>query len=165
MSKGRPRKSIEAHKRDGTYREDRHGKETRIESKPDKPLWLSPQAETLWDIEFDRLCGHWVLYPGDSYLLGQFFEACAVAVLARRSMYPEDPRDESIGLHGAVVAKPNNFTGEMELKKHPGITAWKDAVEMMRKIGSEFERRGSERPDPPSNEPKPDDPPPVQRKT
>lgn len=158
MSKGRPPKSTSDHLRDGTYRNSRHSDEKqRTKGVPRKPVWLSPQAEVLWDQEFATLCDQWVLYESDSYTMGQFFEACAVAVMARQSMYPDNPKEESIGLHGAVIGKPNNFTGELELKKHPGITAWKDAVSVMQKIVQEIERRGArdhpEKPD--------DDTPPV----
>jgi phage terminase small subunit len=144
MTRGRKPKASSEHLRDGTFRPDRHSAEFQREpGMPDKPLWLSPQGSLLWDQEFPNLCGQWILYKSDSYLLGQFFEACAIAVLARRSMYCENPDDETMGLHGAVTAKPNNFTGELELKKHPGITAWKDAVTLMKSIASDMERRGA----------------------
>lgn len=49
---GRPPKPTERHKRDGTYRADRHG--DRLESPttagaPDRPEWLSGEAEIWWD--------------------------------------------------------------------------------------------------------------------
>ena len=164
MTRGRKPLPVEQHLQNDSYREDRHGGSGFNPERPPKPVWLSPQAGVLWDQEFEALCGHWVLYRTDSYLIGQFFEACAVAILARKSMYCEDPDEESITLHGAVIGKPNNFTGELELKKHPGITAWKDAVSLMKGIAADIERRGAQE-KPADNDSSDDAPPPVARST
>ena len=65
---GRPPKSIEEHKRDGTYRQDRHGSRSEIviDGKPKRPLGMSADAKKHWDSFVPMLTARGVLTAADT---------------------------------------------------------------------------------------------------
>ena len=99
---------------------------------PDKPATLSALAGALWDREVPKMVDAGLLDRIDGLLLGQYFEAAALAAVAVRNMSNDD------GVVEPLLLVPNNFTGEMGLKKSPGVAVWKDAVATMRQLAAEF---------------------------
>jgi P27 family predicted phage terminase small subunit len=87
----------------------------------------------MWDVEVPKMSDAGLLDRIDGLMLGQYFQAWAICVVALRGM-----TDDDSGEVDPLVFEPNDFTGEMKVKKHPGMTAWKDAVGVMTRIATEF---------------------------
>ena len=55
---GRPPKTEEQHRRDGTYQPCRHGGSDPARGKPRRPDWLDDDAGWLWDVLTENMVGH-----------------------------------------------------------------------------------------------------------
>lgn len=138
MAKGRKPKPVEVKRREGNP-----GKRALPDvvlvggrGEPDKPPGLSGVADALWDLEVPKMAHAGLLDRIDGPMLGQYFEAWAVCIGAARELYGDE--NSSDFLTGPVIWQPNDSSGEMTPKKHPGVTALKDGQTMMRQIATEF---------------------------
>lgn len=128
MAKGRPKKSAAEAKLQGTFRADRHAEAVRVApGVPVKPPGMSEQASALWDAYVPLLAQSGVLEQVDGLGLAQAFEAYVLAQRAR-SIVGDEP---------VIEDDPYN-DGRIVLKKHPGVTAWKDAVGVLRGLLADY---------------------------
>lgn len=128
MAKGRPKKSAAEAKLQGTFRSDRHSDAVSIApGEPVKPPGLSDAASALWDAYVPLLAQGGVLEQVDGLGLGQAFEAYVLAQRAR----------SVVGDMPVIEDDPYN-DGRIVLKKHPGVTAWKDAVGVLRGLLADY---------------------------
>lgn len=130
MAKGRKPKPVEVKRREGNPGKRPLPDATLIGGRgaPDKPLGLSTVAGSLWDIEVPKMVDAGVLDLCDGPVLGQYFEAWSIAIMAAKEV------DEN----GAMILVPNDFTGEMKTKRNPATIVLKDAQQTMRMIASEY---------------------------
>lgn len=125
---GQNRKSKAEAAASGTYRADRHAEPVKIApGAPIKPPGMSEAASALWDAYVPVLSCSGVLEQVDGLGLAQAFEAYVLAQRAR-SIVGDSP---------VVEDDPYN-DGRIVLKKHPGVTAWKDAVGVLRGLLSDY---------------------------
>ena len=128
MAKGRPRKPAAQAKLDGTFRADRHVEPVSIApGMPVKPPGMSRDAEALWNCYVPILAEGGVLEQVDGLGLAQAFEAYVLAMRAR----------DVVGDMPVIEDDPYN-DGRIVLKKHPGVTAWKDAVGVLRGLLADY---------------------------
>lgn len=125
---GQNRKSAEQAKRSGTFQPSRHVEPVRVApGTPVKPPGMTTQASELWDAYVPLLAASGVLEQVDGLGLAQAFEAYVLAQRAR-SIVGDEP---------VVEDDPYN-DGRIVLKKHPGVTAWKDAVGVLRGLLADY---------------------------
>ena len=138
MTKGRKPKPVEVKRREGNPGKRALPDVVTVAGRglPDKPVGLSDLAGSLWDVEVPKMAADGLLDQIDGPVLGQYFEAWGLAIGSIKAVYGDD--DTSDLLKGPVTWTPNDFTGELTAKKHPGITAWKDATATMQRIAAEF---------------------------
>lgn len=118
---GHNKKSKEQAELSGTARSDRHTTAKSIApGVPDKPAMMSDEASELWDVYVPMFADAGILEQIDALGLAQLFEAYSLACAAR----------ETVG--DAVVYEKEDQFGNITLVKHPGVTAWKDAVGVLR---------------------------------
>lgn len=107
---GRPQKDTQQHKRDGTYRADRHA--DRLESPtmtgaPDKPRWLGKEAAAWWDGVIGCLPAE-VLGKVDEYALALLVEKWAEwrrYVLALEDIDVTDKEHYKVAMLANMAAK------------------------------------------------------------
>jgi phage terminase small subunit len=88
---------------------------------------MSSDAEALWDCYVPILAEGGVLEQVDGLGLAQAFEAYVLAMRAR----------DVVGDSPVIEDDPYN-DGRVVLKKHPGVTAWKDAVGVLRGLLADY---------------------------
>lgn len=139
MTRGRKPKPVEVKRREGNPGKRPLPDPLLIGGRgvPEQPLGLSPPAAVLWNSEVPKMARAGLLDLVDGPILGQFFEAWAVAIASMREMYAIGDEDRSEFDKGPVIYTPNNFDGRLVAKKHPAVTAWKDAVATMNRIAAE----------------------------
>lgn len=124
----RQKKSKQQAERDGTYRKDRHKDAARIAAgSPVKPPGMSRAASELFDVYVPLMSEAGILEQIDGLGLAQIFEAYVLAMRAR----------DVVGDEPVIEDDPFN-DGRIVLKKHPGVTAWKDAVSVLRGLLGDF---------------------------
>lgn len=125
---GQNRKSKAEASATGTFRADRHAEPVSIApGAPVKPPGMSEPAAALWDAYVPLLAASGVLEQVDGLGLAQAFEAYVLAQRAR-SIVGDSP---------IVEDDPYN-DGRIVLRKHPGVTAWKDAVGVLRGLLADY---------------------------
>lgn len=125
---GQNRKSAEQARRSGTFQPSRHQEPVSIApGMPVKPPGMSTDAEALWDAYVPILAEGGVLEQVDGLGLAQAFEAYVLAMRAR----------DVVGDSPVIEDDPYN-DGRIVLKKHPGVTAWKDAVGVLRGLLADY---------------------------
>lgn len=125
---GQNRKSADEARRSGTFQPSRHVEAVRVApGVPVKPPGMSVQAEALWDAYVPLLAQGGVLEQVDGLGLAQAFEAYVLAQRAR----------SVVGDMPVIEDDPYN-DGRVVLKKHPGVTAWKDAVGVLRGLLADY---------------------------
>lgn len=118
---GHNKKSKEQAELSGTARPDRHTSAKSIApGTPEKPMLMSDRAEELWDIYVPMFADAGLLEQIDALGLAQLFEAYAIACRAIEE------------LNGDTIYEKSDQFGNITLVKHPAVTAWKDAVGVMR---------------------------------
>lgn len=112
----------------GTARKDRHvDAVTLAPGIPIKPPGLSDDASALWDVYVPVLADGGHLERIDGLGLAQLFEAYVIAHRAR-DVVGDTP----------VIEDDPYMDGRIVLKKHPGVTAWKDAVGVLRGLLADY---------------------------
>lgn len=125
---GQNRKSADEARRSGTYQPSRHGEPVQIApGVPIKPPGMTRAASDLWDAYVPLLSQSGMLEQVDGLGLAQAFEAYVLAQRAR-SIVGDEP---------VVEDDPYN-DGRIVLRKHPGVTAWKDAVAVLRGLLADY---------------------------
>lgn len=124
MSEGRPRKPRAAKERDGTYRKDRDQQIDLPNGEPDKPPFLSFEAEEHWHRLVPLLAEHNLLTRVDGYALGMLCQALAE--------YQEADRDvQNDGLTG-MTDKGYSYVNPGVAIRH---NAWKKVCWALRQFG------------------------------
>lgn len=112
----------------GTDRKDRHSEAVEIApGAPIKPPGMSSDASALWDAYVPALAEGGFLEKIDGLGLAQLFEAYVLAQRAR-DVVGDTP----------VIEDDPYMDGRIVLKKHPGVTAWKDSVGVLRGLLSDY---------------------------
>lgn len=125
---GQNRKSAEQARLSGTFQPSRHAEAVRVApGEPIKPPGMSDAASALWDVYVPLLAQGGVLEQVDGLGLAQAFEAYVLAQRAR----------DVVGDMPVMEDDPYN-DGRVVLKKHPGVTAWKDAVGVLRGLLADY---------------------------
>lgn len=127
-SGGHNRKSAAQARRSGTFQPSRHTDSAQLApGEPIRPPGMSADAQALWDLYVPMLAPSGVLEQVDGLGLAQAFEAYVLAMRAR----------DTVGDTPVMEDDPYN-DGRMVLKKHPGVTAWKDAVGVLRGLLADY---------------------------
>lgn len=125
---GQNRKSKKQAEMTGTARPDRHRDPVIVApGEPVKPPGMSEPASLLWDAYVPLLASSGVLEQVDGLGLAQMFEAYVMAQRAR-DVVGDSP----------VIEDDPYMDGRIVLKKHPGVTAWKDAVGVLRGLLADY---------------------------
>lgn len=126
-----PKKSKAEAVRSGTYRADRHHDPlSLVPGVVAKPPGMSKDAESLWDAYVPVMADAGVLEIVDGFGLAQVFEAYVLACRAR-DLVGDSP------VYEAITYGPDGGE-DITLKKHPGMTAWKDAVATLRGLLADY---------------------------
>jgi phage terminase small subunit len=128
---GHNRKSKAQAERDGTARDDRHADAVTIApGTPIKPVGMSVAGSALWDQYVPLLVEGGVLEQVDGLGLAQMFEAYVLATTSRTLVGDRPVMEvECFDEYGNVL---------IALKKHPGVTSWKDAVGVLRGLLADY---------------------------
>lgn len=105
-------------------------KEIAGKDKVSKPVGMSAAAAVLWDKEVPVMVDAGLLDGCDAFILGQFFEAWAIANACIKEL--ENDSD------GIVIHNYNNTSGERKLSPHPATKILSQAQSTMRQIGVEY---------------------------
>lgn len=132
MAKGRRPSSTESKIARGNPGKRKIAPVTEIGGKDDiqPPFGLGKEALKLWKREVPAMVEAGVLDRCDTFILGQFFEAWAIANDCVKQLANDTD--------GLVIHNYNNMSGERKLSPHPASKILQQAQATMRQIGVEY---------------------------